>query len=531
MGRIDMHRLQELVRLHRMGAGKRETARLLKMSRRTERAYRRALSAASLLEGAVGDLPSTDVLLAAVAAHKPRKVAQQQVSSVERWSELIEKKTKDGAGPTAIYDYLRLTQEDFKGTLSAVKRACASLRREMGVRAEDVVIPVETPAGEVAQVDFGYAGKLYDPKEGRFRRAWVFVMVLGYSRHMFTRIVFDQKTTTWLSLHVEAFEELGGVPRVLVPDNLKAAVIRAAFGADGPTALNRSYRELARHYGFKVDPTPPRAPQKKGKVEAGVKYVRRNFFDTRKDERDIDVLNRQLDRWRRQIAGMRKHGTTGKRPLEHFEQEERAALMPLPARRFEPVLWKEAKVHRDSHVCFAGAYYSVPWRHVGKQVMVRATRGSVAIYADDVRVATHERLRAGQRRTTETHLPEGRRDYRKRTREYWEERADALGDEVGAYIREVFDADDVLYQLRAVQAIVSHLETFPRSRAQAACRRARFYESHSYGALKNILRNGLDLQPLPNVATPASTWNEPPRFARNVRELLQLPLEVTDEPN
>jgi transposase len=99
------------------------------------------------------------------------------------------------------------------------------------VRAEDVAIPVETEAGHIAQVDFGYVGELYDPDEGRLRKAYVFVLVLGYSRHMFVRLVFDQKVETWLMLHIEAFEELGGVPAVIVPDNLKAAVIRAAFAS------------------------------------------------------------------------------------------------------------------------------------------------------------------------------------------------------------------------------------------------------------------------------------------------------------
>ncbi len=98
------------------------------------------------------------------------------------------------------------------------------------------------------------------------RKAWAFVLVHGHSRHMVARIVFDQRIETWQWLHVEAFEELGGVPAVVVPDNLKSAVVRAAFGVGGATALNKSYRELARHYGFKVDPAPICQPKKKGKV-------------------------------------------------------------------------------------------------------------------------------------------------------------------------------------------------------------------------------------------------------------------------
>jgi transposase len=87
--------------------------------------------------------------------------------------------------------------------------------------------------------------------------------------------------------------------------------------------LNRSYRELARHFGFKIDPTPPYSPEKKGKVESGVRYVKHNFMKTIGDERDIDVLNRELDRWVREIAGPRRHGTTHRQPRDHVETVER----------------------------------------------------------------------------------------------------------------------------------------------------------------------------------------------------------------
>lgn len=534
MHRVDMHRLQELVRLHRMGTSSRACARMLGLSRNTERDYREALCLAGLWDGPVEALPELEVLRAAVERARPvRPPPPQQQSSLEIYRGLISPLATQGVGAQAIYDRLRQEHSAFTGSLSAVKRLCRAVVRERGVRAEDVAIPIETEPGQEAQVDFGSVGKLYDPAEGRLRKAYVFVMVLGYSRHQFARICFDQKVETWLALHTEAFEWFGGVPEVVVPDNLKSAVIHAAFAPSDPTTLNRSYRELARHYGFKIAPTPPRSPEKKGKVESGVKYVKNNFFASRPDERSSDVLQRELTRWTIDIAGQRIHGSTRERPLEVFENLERAELKPLPERRPAFVIWHQAQLHRDCHLVFRDAMYSAPWRLIGKKLWVRADRGSVQIFCDDVRVASHERQKVGKRRTDERHLPEHRSDYRHRARSYWETRADALGPEVGAFIREVFDSDDVLDQLRTVQAIISHLADFPPARAKAACQRASFYASYKYGAIKTILRKGLDFEPLPNVVEAPKTSNTParPRFARNVRELLDHTTEDCHEPH
>jgi len=522
-----MHRLQELVRLHRMGTGARKVAQLLMMSPNTERAYRQALSSAGVLDGPADALPELTVLREAVMVHLPPKDKPQHESSITKWTEAIEKMLEDGAAPTAIYDCLRLQNKEFEGSLSAVKRLCRRLRLAKGIEADDVAIPVETDAGEVAQVDFGSIGKLWDPETGRLREAYVFVLVLGYSRHMVVRIVFDQKVQTWLRLHVEAFAELGAVPRVMVPDNLKAAVIRAAFGVVEQPVLNRSYRELARHYGFKIDPTPPRSPKKKGKVESGVKYVKRNFITPRAGL-DVDGLRLELARWVLEVAGMRKHGTTHKRPLEVFTQVERATMLPLPSVTWQPVWWKTPTLRIDCCAIVEGARYSAPWRLIDKVLCARVTERSVELYFEDTRVATHERQPAGGKSILDEHLPPQRSNHRHRSREYWEQRAAALGDDVLAYVREVFAADDVLLQLRSVQSIVTHLETFPIERAVAACRRASYFGCHGYGALKNILRKGLDLEPLPSVMVPNADPTERPRFARNVQELLDFTLEDYD---
>jgi transposase len=514
-----MHRLQDLVRYVRMGVGCRERARLLRMSPNTERTYRQALEKEELLQGPEDSLPELATLRAAILKHKPAPEPMQQTSSVDSWIDEIERLVKKGNQATAIHDYLRTTfEEEYEGTLSAVKRRVARLRKDRGIGASDVAIPVETEPGEVAQVDFGYVGRLFDPALGRERKAWVFVMVLGHSRHMFARIVFDQRQETWVDLHIQAFKYFGGVVKTVVPDNLKAAVIRAAFGADEPCGLNRTYRELARYYGFKIDPTPPRSPEKKGKVESGVKYVKRNFVGPR-DLADINDANAQLDNWLVDVAGKRIHGTTGEQPALAFARDEAAHLLPLPGQPYELISWKEAKVHTDSCISFDRKLYSVPWKLVGREVWVRATPGSVAVYHDELRVATHPRRTRDKRVINDAHLPEHRVDYRYRQRGYWEKKAAEMGPEVAAYIKEVFDADDVLSQLRTVQGIMQALKTVTPERAAAACVRPGYYGSYSYGAIKRILRQGLDMLPLDAREVPRAKERDAYRFARTTREL------------
>jgi len=514
--KVEMDTLVELVRLHRMGTKTHEVARLLGMSPNTERKYRTALEARGQLAGNPDELPEASVLRAIVNEELPVKAGPQQVSSVSDWEEVVVEKVKKGVGARAIYNYLCKEKEGFKGSYPAVKRLCRKLKRAQ-IRAEDVDIPVETDPGQVAQVDFGYVGYLYDPAQGKPRKAWVFVLVLGYSRHMFARVVFDQATATWLQLHVEAFTSLGGVPETLVPDNLKSAVVRAAFGVDGDSGLNRSYRELARYYHFKIDPCPPRAPEKKGKVESGVKYVKRSFFKAW-EPKDIEEANQKLAMWLREVAGQRDHGTMHWKPLAVFEETEKKCLLPLPAMAFVPVVWKKARVHDDSHVEFDKRLWSVPWGWIRHDVYVRATPDWVAIYADDQRIADHDRRQPGPRMTHDGHLPEVREPWRHRSQEYWEKKASFLGTEVLDFIHQVFAADDVHLQIRPAISIVTLLENYPTERARNACVRASFYGNFTYRGIKEILLKGLDLEPLPERLFPDHGRLESPVYARSPQD-------------
>lgn len=518
-----MHQLQELVRLHRLGTGAREVARLLGVSPNTEREYRLVFGAVGLLTGAVDDLPALEELKALL----PRVVPRQQTSSVEDWTQEVQRLVDKGCEPRAIHDHLRRERPDFSGSYYAVKRLVKRLRVAQGVKPGDVVIPVVTDAGDVAQVDFGYVGLLHDPASDSVRKAWVFVMVLGHSRHQFARVVFDQRSETWLRLHVLAFAFFGGVPATIVPDNLKAAVVRCAFGLGDDPGLQRSYVELARFYGFKVDPAPPRDPEKKGKVEAGVKYVSGNFFAPRDDGEDITVVNAALTTWVLETAGRRIHGTTGLRPIEVFEAEEKGSLKALPPLAWVPVAWRKAKVHRDTHVAFDGRFYSVPWPHIGKDAWIRASADAVDVFVEDARVALHSRRGKGAWSTIEAHLPSGRSELRNRSRSFWEGRGREMGEEVLAWVVDAYDAADALSPLRTVQAVITLLDTYPKERANNACKRALHFGIRDYRGVKDILRKALDLEPLPLLVVPPASLPETPRFARSTSQLLASFLKVS----
>lgn len=489
--RVEVSRLRELVRLRRGGASAREVVRILHMGPNTERRYRAVLAGAGLLVGPPDDLPALAEIAAAVRVALP--AAPVQPAPIDPWRSCIEELLDKGLTARATFDRLRIASDGslgpFRGSYSAVKRVYRRIKRERGVQKEDVVVPLPTQPGLEAQVDFGYAGRFYDPATGVMRRAWVFAFILCHSRMAFVKLVFDQKVETWLALHEQAFRALG-VPTVVVPDNTRRAVLRAAFGIDSPTELERSYRELAERLGFRIDPAPPGEPRKRGKVEATVKYVLASGLKGL-EGMPLDEADAALQRWNREVASKRVHGSTGLRPIDVFEAEERAALRPLPSAPVEQAVWKRARVHPDCHVTCRGRLFSVPWQLVHDTVWVRACARTVEVFHRDRRAAVHEDR--GLRRTTlEEHLPEDRRDLRHRAQAFWEVRAARIGPETFALVREVFRKDAVLSQLRQVQAIVRHLERHPQERAEAASRLVRRRGDCSYQAVKHVITAALD---------------------------------------
>jgi transposase len=504
---MDVH---EVVRLLQAGASDREVAQLVGRNRRTVARYRRWAEREGVL---AGPLPAMGELETRLATSLSATLPPQQTSTVERYREEIVALRAQGVEAAAIKTRLE-ERHQVSISYSAVWRL---VRRLEPPDQPETFVRVEVPPGSEAQVDFGAAGRAIDPADGRVRKAWVFVLVLAWSRHSYAEVVFDQRVETWLLCHRHGFEFFGGVPERVVLDNLKAAIIKASLH---DPLVQRSYRECAQPYGFRIMALPPRTPHLKGKVEqGGVHYVARNFLAGREPE-PLDVLNGKLRQWLVEVAGRRIHGTTKVPPLERFEPVERGALRPLPVVGYDPASWKQAGVYRDGYVVFEGAYYSVPFRLVGQTVWIRGGARTVELFtADHQLVATHDRARQpGDRLTTLAHLPPHKVPGLTASRATCRQQAEAIGPATLVLVGRLLDhrPED---RLKIAQRVLRLGTTCGSDRLERACARALFYDSPEYPTLKRILAAGLDASALDAATAPAPRGRF--TFARQAGELVR----------
>jgi transposase len=488
--------IREILRRLRKGQSNRAVAKALGVDRKTVGRYRHWATEQGLLHG---PLPPLSELHQLVKETLNTALPPQNVSSVERYREQVEKLRRDGVEMAAIHE--RLKERGYTGSYSAVYRFV----RNLEPLEPDVTVRVETRPGEEVQVDFGFAGRMIDPETGELRKTWAFVMTLSWSRHQYVEFVFDQKVETWLRCHRNAFAFFGGVPEGVRIDNLKAGIVRACW--EEPQA-QRAYRECAEHYDFLIIPCFPRKPEHKGKVEqGGVHYVKRNFLGGRKPT-TITQANRDVCRWVETTAGLRIHGTTKEKPLERFETE-RAALRPLPGVPYDLAIWKQAKLHRDCYVVFEQSYYSAPFRLVGQPLWVRGGTQSVQIYTGDYQlVATHPRAyKPGQRQTNTDHLPTHKVPGLMLTREGCRLRAEKIGPATQEVVESMLNhrPED---RLRMAGRLLRLGERFGTKRLEAACARAVRFDDPAYMTIKRILEQGLETQETPSTepAPPASAF-------------------------
>ncbi|MEK7821462.1 MAG: IS21 family transposase, partial [Planctomycetota bacterium] len=308
---------------------------------------------------------------------------------------------------------------------------------------------------------------------------------------------------SWILAHVHAFEFLGGVPAMVIPDNLKAAVSKACrYEPD----LNPTYQEMATHYGTAILPARVRKPRDKAKVEVGVQIVerwilavlrKRTFFSLAELNSAMrSLLERLNDRPFKKLPGSRRL---------LFETLDRPALHPLPQGRYEYAEWKKARVNIDYHLEVQGHYYSVPYALVHEQLDVRLTDTTVEIFHKGKRVASHPRSFHKGRHTTQTeHMPQSHQHYLEWTPSRLIHWALEMGPATQEVVKSILTSRPHPEQgFRACLGILRLGKSYGPDRLEAACGRAILLKSFSYKSIESILKTGLDRRPLPTEAAPA----------------------------
>ena len=431
---------------------------------------------------------------------------------LDTFREEIERMVNEGYTAVVIHELLR---ERHPCEVSTIRRY---IQREFPGRIDPVMLRSTIP-GEIMEVDFGHLGLVYDPDEKRNRRVYVFSGRLRHSRLAYREIVFNQNEQTFFDCHIHAFEYFGGTPEKVVPDNLKAAVIQASIQ---DPLINRSYYSLAEHYGFMISPTLPRTPEHKGGVENDIKYIKRNFwpiFVEREREigneiPDIRRIEEALKEWRERANRRSLRNQAGRSPLEIFEKEETPALLSLRMDRWDRPEWKQCIVSREWRVRFDSSSYSVPYRFIGKKVMVCGTSKMVRIFHDFQEICCHNRAKkpATYMRRTE-HAPPIEEEYLTLTKGGLLRQARDLGEHVYSVAQKIFE-ERTVDMLRPVRWIIRLANRYSAERLDAACRRALHYDSANYKSIKQILLQGLDSASREETGLTANDEMQSYRFAR-----------------
>ena len=348
-------------------------------------------------------------------------------------------------------------------------------------------------AGDKVFVD--YSGKrvpIVDPANGEVHMGEIFVAVLGASNYTYAEATFTQQLPDWIGAHVRMFQFFGGLPRLIVPDNLKSGVNKPSFY---DPEINRSYAKMAAHYGVGILPARPYRPRDKAAVEAGVRFAQsyilgrmrhRTFFSLAECNGAIgEALDRMNTRPMRRLGVSRR---------DLFESLDRPALHPLPEMEWEYAEWRLVRVGIDYHVEVEDFYYSVPHALIRAEVDVRFTARIVEIFHRGTRVAVHQRRHGGRRHGTEPdHMPAAHRRYAEWSPERFGRWARAIGPSTeGLIIAVLANRPHPEQGFRTCLGILRLYRGIEAARAEAISARAVEIGALNYRSVASILANNLD---------------------------------------
>jgi transposase len=366
---------QQVVALGRLGWSLRRIEQATGVRRETASVYLKAAGVGIRSPRGWGRRPPAKPANEVITDFTPAKPANEVItdsaplpgrspraSACEPYREIIELGLSRGRNAMAIWQDL-VCEHGFTSSYQSVQRF---VRKRRGVQLPQARAVIITAPGEEAQVDYGTGPMVRDPQSGKYRRTRLFVMTLGYSRKSVRLLVFRSSSRIWAELHEQAFRRLGGAARMIVLDNLREGVLIPDIY--DPT-LNPLYRDVLAHYGAVAIPCRIQDPDRKGKVESGVGHAQRTPLKGLRFE-SLEEAQAYLDRWERNWADTRIHGTT-KRQVAAMFAEERPALLPLPLEPFRYYQFGERVVHLDGCVEVEAAYYGAPPGWIGRSVKVQ----------------------------------------------------------------------------------------------------------------------------------------------------------------
>jgi len=358
-------------------------------------------------------------------------------------------------------------------------------------------------AGEKLFVD--YSGKkphVVDPKTGECTEVELFVAVLGASNYTFAEATRTQRGPDWIASHIRAFEYLGGIPGAVVPDQLRSGVTQPCRYEPG---VQRTYEELAQHYGTAVLPARPGTPRDKAKVEVGVQLAQRWLVARLRNQTffSLEALNERLGELLEELNDrrMRVYGASRR---ELFERLERPALRKLPAERFAYGEWAVARVSIDYHVALEHHFYSVPHELVHEQLDARVTATTVELFHRGERVASHRRsYERGKHTTVSEHMPKAHQKHLEWSPSRLVQWAASIGPRTQELVQAILaDRPHPEMGYRSCLGILRLAKQYGNERLEAACTRAVAVRARSYRHVASILKNGLDRVPLADSSTP-----------------------------
>jgi transposase len=369
------------------------------------------------------------------------------------------------------------------------------------------------PAGERLFVDYaGQTVEVADAVTGEVRVAQIFVAALGASNLTYAEARWTQGLADWVGCHVNAFGFFGGAARQLVCDNLKAGVTATCRYEPG---INRTYADMATHYGTAVLPARVQRPRDKAKVEVAVQVVERWILARLRHRRFFSLA--ELNGAIRELVGdlndrPMRHLGTSRRIL--FERLEREALLSLPSEPYAYAEWRRCRAGLDYHVEVQGHFYSVPYRLIREVIEARVTDLTVELFHHGQRIASHPRSTLRQRHTTTAeHMPSAHRRHAEWTPTRVLRAAEAIGPATTALVERILTSRPHPEQgFRTCLGILRLVRGFGAERVEAACQRGLDIGARSYGSVLSILRNGLD-----RAFRPDPLPEEPPLQHGNIR--------------